>query len=94
MLIDIDIVQKRVDCNFSIFLKLQKSMIDSCLPFLSDILSYIVNKELIIDLIFMREVVFDCSYFLGCQKNSSLVQKQIEGVLRHSSTILTVKFRK
>lgn len=93
MLIDIDTVQEGTYWNFPIILKLQKCMIDSRLPFLSDILSDIVNEKSIIESILVREVIFDGSYLLSCKENSTLIQKQIESMLRNSSRWLSIILR-
>jgi len=45
-------------------------MIDSGQSFLCDVITKMSNKEHIVDPIGMREVIFDCSYFLGGQEYS------------------------
>lgn len=66
-------------------------MIDSRLSFLSDILSDIINKESIVDSMLMREIISNCSYLLSSKEYSTLIQKQIESMFRHSPSILRIE---
>ena len=65
-------------------------MIDSGQSFLCDVITKMSNKEHIVDPIGMREVIFDCSYFLGGQEYSWSIQEKIEGMLRHSSFFVRI----
>lgn len=66
-------------------------MIDSGLSFLSDIFPDIINKESIVDSMLMGEIISNSSYLLSSKEYPTLVQKQIESMLWHSPSILSIE---
>ena len=68
-------------------------MIDSCKPFLGDVIAKVGDEEKVADTFWVREVVLDDSYLLGGQKYTWSIEEEIKCVFGHSFGSLGIKGR-
>ena len=75
MLIRFQIGQESLHANHSILVKLLKCMINGCVPFLSHIISDVVNKLAIGNAIGRGERILDCPDLLGGEEDAACIEE-------------------
>lgn len=78
--------------NVSAICELDKSMIDHCFPFWRNIVSEVLDKIKIKNVVALTKNFFDDSDLLGGQVNAKRIKKQVKCMGRHVSGIFVIIF--
>jgi len=93
MIFNVIILEQLIDWyGFSALRKFCKRMINDCLSFWRDVVSYILYKIQIQDIISLIKYFLYNTNLLSSQVDSKWVQIQIECILAHCSGIVRIKF--